>query len=130
MATLGIDGQRHHPLYMRSLLIAASVLAATGVASPADAQTWVGQRGVSVAYQHRYETERLRQRSQEQASFARQTQLNARLNQQELQAARAPEPYIPLQPLVPQTPEAARRDREATASGVTQIDDWLARVPR
>ncbi|WP_349312878.1 hypothetical protein [Brevundimonas subvibrioides] len=86
--------------------------------------------GASVADQHRYETERLRQRSQDQAAFARQTQLGARLTQQDLRAARAPEPYIPLQPLVPQTPEAARRDREATVSGVTQIDDWLARAPR
>ena len=115
---------------MRSFLIAASALVATGLASSADAQTWAGQRGVSVADQHRYETERLRQRSQEQASFARQNQLNARLTQQELQAARAPEPYVPLQPLVPQTPEAARRNRQATVSVVTQIDDWLARSPR
>lgn len=86
--------------------------------------------GASVADQHRYETERLRQRSQDQAAFARQTQFGARLTQHDLRAARAPEPYIPLQPLVPQTPEAARRDREATVSGVTQIDDWLARAPR
>lgn len=86
--------------------------------------------GASVADQHRYETERLRQRSQEQASFARQTQLGARLAQQDLRAARAPEPYIPLSPIVPQTPEASRRNREAAVAGVTQIDDWLARAPR
>jgi len=115
---------------MRTLLIAMAILSASGVATTASAQTWVGQPGISIADQHRYETERLRQRSQEQASFARQNQLNARLTQQELQAARAPEPYIPLSPMVPQTPEAARSDRETVAAGVTQIDDWLARPPR
>lgn len=115
---------------MRSLLIAASVLVAMGVASSAGAQTWAGPRGVNVADQHRYETERLRQRSQEQAGFARQNQLSARLTQRELEAARRPEPYLRLEPTLPQTPEAAGRNREATVSGVTRIDDWLARTPR
>lgn len=114
---------------MRTLLIATAILSASGIDAVA-AQTRVGQPGISIADQHRYEIERLHQRSQEQASFARQSQLNARLTQQDLQAARAPEPYIPLSPIVPQTPEAARRNREATVAGVRQIDDWLARTPR
>jgi len=115
---------------MRSYLIAVSVLIATGMASSANAQTWVGRSNVSVADRHRYETERLRQQSQEQAAFARQNQLRARLTQQDLRAARAPEPYIPMSPIVPHTPEATRRDRESTVVGVSQIDDWLDRTPR
>ena len=116
---------------MRTLLIATAILSTVGIGT-ASAQTRIPGPyfGASVADQHRYETERLRQQSQEQASFARQNQLSAQLAQQQLQAARAPEPYIPLQPLVPQTPEAARQNREAIVSGVTQIDDWLARAPR
>ena len=86
--------------------------------------------GATVADQHRYETERLYQRSRDQAAIARQNQLSTRLTRQALEAARAPEPYIPLQPLTPQTPEAARRERDRTVSGVTQIDDWLDRTPR
>jgi len=130
MATLGENAALPHVLSMRSFLIAASVLIAVGMASSVDAQTWVRQRNVSVADQHRYETERLRQQSQEQAAFARQNQLGARLTQQDLRAARAPEPYIPMSPIVPHTPEAARRNRETTVSGVSQIDDWLDRTPR
>ena len=112
------------------LLLPALALVTAAGASLAQTRPLAPYAGASVADQHRYEVDRLRQRSQEQAAFARQTQLGARLTQQDLRAARAPEPYIPLQPLVPQTPEAARRNREATVSGVTQIDDWLARTPQ
>lgn len=82
----------------------------------------------------RVETQRLQ--SEQQAAFARQYQLQSRLTEMEIRAQRQPEPYIPLVD-VPQTPdarwrarEAATARRESTVSGVTQIDDWLARQPR
>jgi len=82
----------------------------------------------------RVESQRLQ--SEQRAAFARQQQLNARLTEMEVRAQRQPEPYVPLVD-VPPSPDAQRRAREAAtarreavSSGVTQIDDWLARSPR
>ena len=82
----------------------------------------------------RMETQRLQ--SDQQAAYARQQQLNARLTEMEIRAQRQPEPYVPLVDVTP-SPDAQRRAREAatsrreaTVAGVTQIDDWLARQPR
>lgn len=82
----------------------------------------------------RMESQRLQ--SEQQAAFARQQQLNARLTEMEIRAGRQPEPYVPLVD-VPPSPdarsrarEAATARREAVSSGVGQIDDWLARSPR
>ncbi|AQR62966.1 hypothetical protein BZG35_15855 [Brevundimonas sp. LM2] len=110
-------------------LPALALMAVAGTVS-AQVRPVIPYVGATVADQHRYENERLYQRSRDQAATARQNQLGARLTRQDLQAARAPEPYIPLQPLIPQTPEAARRDRDTAVAGVTQIDDWLDRRPR
>lgn len=111
------------------LLPALALLAVAGAAT-AQVRPITPYVGASVADQHRYENERQYQRSRDQAAMARQNQLSTRLTRQDLQAARAPEPYIPLQPLIPQTPEAARRNRDTTVAGVSQIDDWLDRTPR
>lgn len=89
------------------------------------------------ADQHRYEMERLRNQADQRQSFARQLQLETRLNRLEIEAARQPESVQPPAWRAPRTPEeeraareAATRRREATAAGVGQIDDWLDRPRR
>jgi|GEM_PF-5759519 len=116
-------------------LILLSILSA-GAASAqvyAPGQPYVGD---PMADRLRYRMETQRLQSEQQAAFARQQQLNARLTEMEIRAQRQPEPYLPLVD-VPASPDARRRAREAAtarreavASGVGQIDDWLARQPR
>ena len=121
------------------VLSALSLGLAFAIATPAAAQVFPGQPyiGDPLAAQQRYHMEMQRLQSAEQAAFARQHRLDARLTQLEIQSQRRPEPYIPLVPTVPRSPEAERQAREqattlreATAAGVGQIDDWLARPPR
>ena len=104
-------------------------------AGTASAQVYApGQPYVGDPMADRLRAQRLQ--SEEQADFARQQQLNARLTEMEIRAQRQPEPYVPLVD-VPDSPdarnrasEAATARREAVSSGVGQIDDWLARAPR
>lgn len=80
--------------------------------------------------------ENQRRSSADQAAFARQVAIEARLRQLDLDASRQPEPYIrretPLR--APEQEREAREQattrREAVAAGVGQIDDWLAGGPR
>lgn len=121
-----------------SFLLAA--LAAVTVAGPAAAQvvTYPGQPyiGDPMADRLRDRMEMQRQSSAEQAAFARQSAIQARLRALDIEAARQPEPYIRLEtPL--RSPEQERQARaqatarrEAVSEGVGQIDDWLARSPR
>lgn len=116
-------------------LILLSVLFA-GTASAqvyAPGQPYVGDP-MADRLRDRMETQRLQ--SEQQAAFARQYQLEARLTEMEIRARRQPEPWIPLVD-TPPSPDAQRRAREAAterreavAAGVGQIDDWLAREPR
>lgn len=114
-------------LILVGVLIAAPVSAQ--VAYPG--QPYVGDP-LADRLRDRVETQRLR--SAEQAAFAREQRLNARLTALEVQAARLPEPFVPLvdtgRPLsaTPRSEDAAAR-RGRTAAGVTQIDDWLDRQP-
>ena len=118
---------------------AALILLCVLSAGAASAQVYApGQPyiGDPMADRLRYRLETHRLQSEQQAIFARQQQLNARLTEMEIRARRQPEPYVPLVD-VPPTPDAQRRAREAAtarrepvASGVGQIDDWLARGAR
>ncbi|MFC5346010.1 hypothetical protein ACETK8_05005 [Brevundimonas staleyi] len=122
---------------MRTALLA--FILTTAAATGASAQVYQpGQPyiGDPMADRLRDRVEMQRLQSEQQAQFARQQQLNARLTERDIQAQRQPEPYIPLAN-VPPSPDAQRRAREAatarreaTVSGVTQIDDWLGRQPR
>jgi hypothetical protein len=135
-ATLGRKVFRPHLQTMKS---AALILLSVLCAGTASAQTYLpGQPYVgdpmADRLRDRIETQRLQ--SEQQAAFARQLQMNARLTEMEVRAQRQPEPYIPLVD-VPASPDAQRRARaaatarrEAVSSGVGQIDDWLARQPR
>lgn len=124
----------------QTLALAALCLSTLAVApAPASAQGWMpGQPyiGDPLADRLRDRMEIQRLQSAEQAAFARQQALNARLTELEIRAARQPEPYIP-RVAVPATPDERRRAREAAtarrqavAAEVSQIDDWLARDPR
>jgi hypothetical protein len=116
-------------------LILLSVLSAGSASAQihAPGQPWIGD---PMADRLRYRMETQRIQSEQQAAYARQHQLNARLTGMEIRARRQPEPYVPLVD-VPPSPEAQRRareaataQREAVSSGVGQIDDWLARPSR
>lgn len=121
---------------MRPLFLA---LILTTAAGEVGAQTWrPGQPyiGDPMADRLRDRMEIQRLQSEERAAFARQQALNARLTEMEIRSQRQAEPFIPRVD-VPASPDAQRRAREAatarreaTVSGVTQIDDWLAREPR
>ena len=120
-------------------LIALTVLAATPAL--AQVQTWQPRPGVPAidpgryqADQHRLEMERLRLQAEQRETFARQLEIEARLNRQRLEAARPPEPILSPGPRALRSPEeerALRRSaserRAATASDVGQIDAWLDR---
>lgn len=114
------------------------------VAAPAaQAQVWQPGAGASSfdqqrfqAEQHSNEIERLRARADQREAFARQIELETRLNRLRLEAARQPEPVQPptLRPL--RSPEEERLARlsagerhRATTSAVNQIDAWLDRRP-
>ncbi|WP_428150563.1 hypothetical protein [Brevundimonas sp.] len=118
---------------------AALILLSVLSAGTASAQTYApGQPyvGDPMADRLRFRMETQRLQSEQQAAYARQQQLNARLTEAEIRAQRQPEPYIPLVDVPPspdarrQAREAATARREAVSSGVGQIDDWLARSPR
>jgi len=86
------------------------------------------------ADQHRYEIDRLRARADQRDAFARQLQLETRLNRLQIEAARQPEPILPLDGRALRSPEDERALREsatdrrrAATAGVTQIDAWLDR---
>ncbi len=86
------------------------------------------------AEQHRFEMERLRARADQREAFARQLETEARLNRQQIEAARPPEPVQPPAPRALRSPEQERalrlstsRRRNATAPDVGQIDAWLDR---
>lgn len=128
---------------MRITLTALFVM----IAAPVAAQTWPAPYSVTMADQHRFRTEVQRQNAAEQAAFARQYRLDARLTELEIRAERQARPFLP-ETAWPQayargaydrlgTPEAERtaraeatRRREEAVAGVTQIDDWLARGPQ
>ena len=121
---------------MRAALLALSLTATAGAASAqvyAPGQPYVGDP-MADRLHDRMEIQRLQ--SDERAAFARQQQLNARLTELEIRSQRQAEPYIPLVDVQPsldtrrRAREAATARREAIVSGVTQIDDWLARSPR
>lgn len=122
---------------MRILSLALGLMLASGAAS---AQSIYPPQPYGAGIdQHRYRMEMQRMQSAEQAAFARQSRLEARVAELELRDRRQAEPYIPLVDTLP-TPlspaaQAQRqaRDRargEAVAQGVGQIDDWLDRGPR
>lgn len=86
------------------------------------------------ADQHRHEIGRLRARADQREAFARQLQLETRLNRREIEAARQAEPLQPSPYRDLRSPEEERALREsaterrrATTAGVTEIDDWLDR---
>lgn len=121
------------------------VLVLAAACAPAAAQTWVPSPyagpaidpQMAMQQQHLWRMEQLQQQSRDQAAYAAQFRANARLTQLELDAQRQPEPYIRRDPLMLRSPEAeaearaqATERRERVVSGVTQIDDWLARGPR
>lgn len=110
-------------------------------AGPAAAQTWQPRPGAPAvdthryqADQHRLEMDRLRARTDQRESLARQLELDTRLNRRRIETARQPEPVQPPAWRAVRTPEeeraareAAVRRRQATAAGVGQIDAWLDR---
>lgn len=115
-------------------------LALTGVAASAQAQIAPPYPAPGVdphryqADQHRDEIDRLRARADQREAFARQIDLEMRLNRLEIEAARQPEPVPPpgWRPLRSPEEERALREaatqrRRATTAGVTQIDAWLDR---
>lgn len=122
------------------ILIASAALAA---ASPALAQAIQPYTAPGTdqhryqADQHRYEIDRLRERADQREAFARQLQLETRLNRLEIEAARQPEPLQPPPYRVLRSPEkeralraSATERRRATTADVTQIDAWLDRPAR
>lgn len=124
-------------IVVRALL----AVAALAVAAPALAQSWPPPAGVDPhryqTDQHRQEMQRLRARADQREAFARQLELETRLNRLELEAARQPEPVQPPAGRRLRSPEEERALREvaperrrATTADVTQIDAWLDRSPR
>ncbi len=120
-------------------LLALTVLAAAPAA--AEAQTWQPRPGAPAvdphryqADQHRIEMERLRARADQREAFARQLELETRLNRRRIENARQPEPIQPPAPRPLRSPEeeaALRRSaserRADVSSDVSQIDAWLDR---
>ena len=120
-------------------LIALTLLAATPPL--AQAQTLQPRAGGLAidpgryqADQHRLEMERLRIQGEQRETFARQLEIETRLNRQRLEAARPPQPIQPSGPRALRSPEveqalrlSASERRAATASDVGQIDAWLDR---
>ena len=121
---------------MRTALLALILTTAAGGVTAQVYQPGQPYIGDPMADRLRDRMEVQRLQSEQQAAFARSQQLGVRLTEMEIRAQRRAEPYIPLV-AVPQSPDAQRRAREgatarreATVSGVTQIDDWLNRNPR
>ena len=121
---------------MRPALLALILSMAAGSASAqvyAPNQPYVGDP-MADRLRDRMEMQRLQ--SQQQADFARQYQLNSRLTEMDIRSRRQAEPRIPLIEVTP-SPDAQQRARaaatarrEAVATGVGQIDDWLTPPPR
>lgn len=119
------------------------LLALTLLAAPvaAQAQTWQPRGGAPVvdpyryqADQHRLEIDRLRTQAEQREAFARQLEIETRLNRQRIEAARLPEPNQPPASRALRSPEEERALRQsasgrhtAAASGVGQIEAWLDR---
>lgn len=120
-------------------LIALIVFAATPAL--AQVQTWQPRPGEPTidpgryqADQHRLEMERLRLQAEQRETFARQLEIEARLNRQRIEAARRPEPIQPPATRALRSPEEERAlrlsasgRRAAAASDTGQIDAWLDR---
>lgn len=121
------------------VLITLALLAALPAA--AQAQTWQPRPGEPVidphryrADQHRLEMDRLRAQAEQRETFARQLELETRLNRQQIEAARLPEPVQPPPMRALRSPEDERALRRsasergaAISADVGQIDAWLYR---
>lgn len=121
-------------------LLALTVLAAAPAA--AQAQTWQPHPGAAAVNQHRYqadqhrfEMDRLRAHSEQREAFARQLEIETRLDRRRIEAARLPEPIQPPASRALRSPEeervlrqSASGRRAAVASDVGQIDAWLDRL--
>lgn len=119
------------------LLMAFTLLAAAPAA--AQAQTWQPRPGDLAidphryqADQHRIEMDRLRARADQRETFARQLDLETRLNRQRIEAARRPEPDPATAPRALRPPaeeqilrQSASGRRRAATSDLGQIDAWL-----
>ncbi|HYC98972.1 hypothetical protein [Brevundimonas sp.] len=127
------------------MIVARALLAAAALAAAPSAQAQTPPPylapGVDLhryqADQHHHEIDRLRARADQREAFARQLQLETRLNRLEIEAARQAEPAPPPPYRVLRSPEeeralreSATRRRLATTAGVTQIDAWLDRSAR
>jgi hypothetical protein len=121
------------------VLLALSLFVAAPAA--AQAQNWQPRAGELVvdphryqADQHRMEMDRLRARADQRETFTRQLELEARLNRQQIEAARLPVPVLP-PPLPalgsPGEERAFRRSaserRPALTREIDEIDAWLDR---
>lgn len=123
---------------LRALLVLTALAMAPAVAQ---AQTWQPRPGAPAvdphryqADQHRLEMDRLRAQAEQRDAFARQLEIETRLNRQRIEAARLPEPIQPPASRALRSPEEERAMRQsasgrraAAASEVGQIDVWLDR---
>lgn len=121
------------------ILIVAGLLAV--IPAAVQAQTWQPRPGEPAidphryqAEQHRLEMDRLRARADQREAFARQLELETRLNRQRIEASRRPEPNLPPAPRALRSPEeeralrqSAAERRRATTSAMGEIDAWLDR---
>ena len=134
---LGDRRARAHLQGMKRTLILA--LAAASLAGAAQAQAWrPGTQTIdahrNALEQNRLATDRLRLQADQRELEARQQQLNTRVTRLEVEARRQPEPIQPPGYRALRSPEEERAYREsatarrqATQSGVGQIDAWLDR---
>ncbi len=126
---------------LRALLALTVLTVLAAAPTAAQDRTWQPRPGApSVdqqryqADQHRFEMDRLRAQADRREAFARQLELETRLNRQRLQAARLPEPVQPPSPRALRSPEEERALRRSaterrgdTTAAVGQIDAWLDR---
>ena len=115
------------------LVAALTVFAATPALAQAQAWPAIDPQRYQ-ADQHRLEMERLRLQAEQRETFARQLEIEARLNRQRLEAARPPGPIQPPATRALRSPEEERAlrlsasgRRAAAASDTGQIDAWLDR---
>lgn len=123
---------------LRALLVLTALAMTPAVA---EAQTWQPRAGAPAADPHRYQAEqhrlemdRIRAQADQRETFARQLELETRLNRQRIEAARLPEPIQPPAPRALRSHEEERALRQsasgrraASTSDVSQIDAWLDR---
>lgn len=123
---------------LRALLVLAALAMVPDVAQAQSWQPRAGEPAVDPhryqADQHRLEIDRLRAHADQRQTFARQLELETRLNRQRIEAARLPEPIQPQALRALRSPEeeralrqAASGRRAAAVSDVSQIDAWLDR---